>query len=271
MSSMTASLAGADARRNAREKRQKLILAGACVVLLVVALIFVLPLVRGGSSETLTPISTAPAATNAAAPPPTTAGIASDDPVVSVARLAALRKKSSRDPFAPLIDGDPSASSSSSSSSSAGSNSPSPSRQPAATRAVGFTPKAATPGRPTTSAPAVVRATAAVIWTNGRRQVVGRSQTFMVGDATFRLVSFSGQTMRIRVAGGVFSGGGATLTIRKGRTLTLANTATGVRYRLLFSRPTTAAPTTAPVKPSAAPTTTSPATPGTTATPGQPK
>jgi hypothetical protein len=269
MSSITVGLAGADARRNAREKRQKLILAGASVVLVVVALIFVLPLLRGGSSETLTPIATVPAATATAAPSPSTAGVASDDPVVSVARLAALRKKSSRDPFKPLIGANPPASGSGSS--SAGSNAASPSRQPVAPRAVGFTPRAATPGRPTSSAPAVVRPTAAVIWTNGRRQVVGRLQTFMVGDATFRLVSFSGQTMRIRVAGGVFSGGGATLTVRKGRTLTLANTATGVRYRLLFSRSTTAAPTTAPVERSAAPTTTSPATPGTTTGAGQGK
>ena len=45
--------------------------------------------------------------------------------------------------------------------------------------------------------------TAAVIWTNGKRQVVGMAQTFDVGDATFKLVAVNDGAMRLQAAGGV--------------------------------------------------------------------
>ena len=115
----------------------------------------------------------------------------------------------------------------------------------------------------------MLRPTAAVIWTNGRRQVVGLSQLFKVGDATFRLVSVGKKTMRFRLAGAVFAGGGTALTIRKGHRVTLANTATGVQYLLFFSTSTMEAPTTVPTatpgSAPAAPTTTSATTPATPA------
>ena len=85
--------------------------------------------------------------------------------------------------------------------------------------------------------------TAAVIWTNGKRQVVGVAQTFDVGDATFKLVAVDRGAMRLQAAGGAFTGGKRTITIREGRSVILENKATGVRYTLRFAGGTTEAAT----------------------------
>jgi len=91
-----------------------------------------------------------------------------------------------------------------------------------------------------------------VIWTNGKRQVVGSAQTFDVGDATFKLVAVNRRSMRLQAADGSFTGGQRTITIRKGRSLILENKATGVRYTLRFAGATTQAATapTGPMQPS---------------------
>ncbi len=77
-----------------------------------------------------------------------------------------------------------------------------------------------------------------MIWTNGHRQVIGLGQTFNVGDAQFRLVAVTPKAMRFEVVGGAFAGGKQAIPVRKGHPLNLANTATGVQYRLLFARAT---------------------------------
>jgi hypothetical protein len=69
------------------------------------------------------------------------------------------------------------------------------------------------------------------------------SQVFSVGDAKFHLVAITRKAMRIKLVGGLFAGGKHAIEVRKGRPFTLANTATGVRYRLLFTKRTTATPT----------------------------
>jgi hypothetical protein len=92
---------------------------------------------------------------------------------------------------------------------------------------------------PAVSAPAHAKPavpTAALIWTNGRRQVVGLSQVFKVGDARFRLVAVTRTTIRIKVVGGAFAGRGQSITVLKGHRVKLANTATGVQYGLLFTQ-----------------------------------
>ena len=85
--------------------------------------------------------------------------------------------------------------------------------------------------------------TAAVIRTDGKRQVVGLSQMFNVGDVRFRLAAVTRKTMRIKAVGAQFAGGKHSLTVRKGHGVKLANTATGVTYHLRFEAGTTAAPT----------------------------
>jgi hypothetical protein len=99
-------------------------------------------------------------------------------------------------------------------------------------------PTASAPSSPAGGAPAAATPaapTAAVMWTNGTRQVVGVGQTFKVGDATFKLAAVDSGAMRLQVADGSFTGGKSTITIRKGREVMLENNATGVLYTLRFT------------------------------------
>jgi hypothetical protein len=164
--------------------------------------------------------------------------------------MRAIRHMSANDPFVPLIHDGTSASSTASPIAQASASVTQP--------AIRFTPSAAAAARAHTKPaiskrihvkPAHVKPampTAAVILTNGQRQVVGVSQVFDIGDAHFRLVSVTRKAMRIKAVGGVFAGAKQAITVRKGHGLRLANTATGVEYRLLFRAGTTAAPTVIP-------------------------
>ena len=62
--------------------------------------------------------------------------------------------------------------------------------------------------------------------------------------------------MRFEVVGGAFAGGKHAITVRKGHPLNIANTATGVQYRLLFARGTTEPSTVMDPAKTAQPTTT---------------
>ena len=70
--------------------------------------------------------------------------------------------------------------------------------------------------------------------------------------------------MRLEVVGGAFAGGKQAIRVRKGHPLNLANTATGVQYRLLFARGTTEAPTA--TDPAETPSSTDPSTTASAAT-----
>jgi hypothetical protein len=112
---------------------------------------------------------------------------------------------------------------------------------PAAAQPASTTPEVTTPKPVHVMPPAP---TAAVIWTNGLRRLVGLSQVFKVSDAQFRLVGVTPETVRLAIVGGSFAGGKHTITARKGHRVELTNTATGVLYRLLFTAGSTNAPTT---------------------------
>jgi hypothetical protein len=86
--------------------------------------------------------------------------------------------------------------------------------------------------------------TAAVIWTNGHRQVVGLGQTFKIGQVQFRLVAVMRKAVRLKIVGGAFASGKPTITARKGHRVKLTNTATGIEYGLLFTAGTNDAATT---------------------------
>jgi hypothetical protein len=216
------------AARNAAERRKKLILVG-LVVVMVGLLAFQLPklLKRGESSATsLQAISTTSG---------TTAGStgalpsASAPAKASEARVRAIRRLSAKDPFVPLIRDNP----------------VSASTAPAAPAASRPRVRHASEGAirvtvPKASRRAVARAlkpNAAALVVNGRRQVVGVREAFGAGDITFRLVSVTPKTMRLRVLGGAFAGGKRVISVRKGHRVTLVNTATGVKYSVRFSAP----------------------------------
>jgi hypothetical protein len=87
-------------------------------------------------------------------------------------------------------------------------------------------------------------------------------------QALFHLVALTAHTARIAIAGGSYSNGSATVTLKENKSVTLMNTADGTRYKLvLVSTSASAAATTAPASTSA-PASTTPTTP-TTTTPGK--
>ncbi len=151
-----------------------------------------------------------------------TGGDSTPLPAADAKRLRLIRQLQVKDPFVPLIHASTTTSSSASAGDEAGSR-----RAPGATRSrpvaktVPFTPAAPT---------------RAVIWTNGQRQVVGLHQVFNVGDAQFRLLAVTQKALRIEAVGGAFAGGKQAIRVRQGHPLKLANTATGVQYRFLFTR-----------------------------------
>ena len=239
------------AARNRADRRKKLLLVG-LFVLLAAVLAFQLPKLlnsSGSSSSTASPSVTTPAtSTPAATGGQSLTGAATS---ASAKRVRAIRQMTSRDPFVPVIRDERSgvrvvissasapASASASSSSSAPPASASASQPTSHSTALTVFPTVyRRPSSPAASQPAVASPaapTAAVIWTNGKRQVVGVGHTFDVGDATFKLAAVDGTTMRLQVADGSFTGGKRTITIRKGREVILENNATGVLYTLRFA------------------------------------
>jgi hypothetical protein len=73
---------------------------------------------------------------------------------------------------------------------------------------------------------------AARISVNGRVQVVRVGTSFPSANPLFRLVSVSGGVARIGIASGSYSSGAKTVSLVAGRTLTLVDTADGIRYQL---------------------------------------
>ena len=74
---------------------------------------------------------------------------------------------------------------------------------------------------------------AARITVNGRVQVVRVGTSFPSANPLFRLVSVgSNGVARIGIASGSYSSGAQTVSLVPGRTLTLVDTADGIRYQL---------------------------------------
>ncbi len=117
-------------------------------------------------------------------------------------------------------------------------------------------PKAAIPlGSPPATVPFTSPAAApdaALIITNGKRQIVPIGGGFPRAQPLFKLVSLAAHKKAIRIAvlGGSFTNGVATLLVKRDTVLTLANESDGLRYVIKLLRLTTA-PT--PGVPGAAP------------------
>jgi hypothetical protein len=74
----------------------------------------------------------------------------------------------------------------------------------------------------------------AQISVNGETEQVGVGATFPAADPVFRLVSLTKSTAKVAIAGGSLSSGDGTVTLTKGKKLTLMNTADGTRYELVL-------------------------------------
>ena len=83
--------------------------------------------------------------------------------------------------------------------------------------------------KPPSSPPA--KPTSALISVNGASEPVKVGAQFPAASPTFVLVSLTRSSAKIAIAGGTMQGGG-TATLKKGRPLTLMNTADGTRYVL---------------------------------------
>jgi hypothetical protein len=219
--------------------RTQKILLGVLGGVLVLLLVWQVPKILGGSSsETVTPVAavTAPiAASTTTSAPVTGTAVTLTAKERRAARL--IKRMPARDPFVPLA-----------SATVAATVAPPVTQAPAPTPAP--TPKPATPAptpKPATPKVPVVPTvvpTAAVIWTDGRRQIVHVKQTFKVGDSTFRLASVTRKTSTIVPVSGDLAGGKRQVVLARTEPVTLENTTTGVRYVLRFSDAMTSVPDT---------------------------
>lgn len=220
--------------RAAKDRRAKIMAIGGAV-LLVAILAFELPHYLGGSKSSApaaatTTTTTADSTTPTSMPVATASGTAMAAPVTGSTKLpnsdvAPHRTKSQlysfdtfagKDPFVQQVETQASSSSSS-----------------------------PTSGAPTTSAPAPTTSTTSVHQTSARTltsagvariMVNGKSETVRVGKSfpsanpVFTLVSLAHGVAKIGIANGSYTSGAQTVRLSAGRSLTLVDTANGVRY-----------------------------------------
>jgi hypothetical protein len=225
--------------REAKDKRAKKLAIGGAV-LLVAVLAFEIPHVMkksGGSSNTAAPATaTTAAGTSAPASTPTTAtgttavaalpATSTKLPNSDVAprrlksQLFAFSKFASKDPFvqqvsAADITNSPSsgASASGSAGSSSGGNSSTAPVQQTASRTLAQTG-------------------AVTLRLNGKLQTVSVGASFPSSNPLFKLVGVAHGVVRIGITNGSYSSGAQTVSLGAGRSLTLVDTADGVRYKL---------------------------------------
>ena len=234
--------------RAAKDRKMKKVAIGLSVVLVAV-LVFEVPKVLhsgGGGSAPATAVATTPD-TSTAAPttgastttPPGTAAAAvtttastklpnSDTlPKVGKAQLYSFSHFAAKDPFVQQVSVAPTqgAQSGSSTTSSGSSSTTSGSTGTAA----------AVTQHQSTRVLAVTGA--ARISVNGRVQIVRTGTSFPSSNPLFRLVSVGNGVARIGIATGSYSSGARTVSLVAGRSLTLVDTADGIRYELrLLSR-----------------------------------
>jgi hypothetical protein len=151
-------------------------------------------------------------------------------PTAATGQLEAFGRFSSKDPFVeqvqePVSGGGASSGSGSSSSGSGGSKQPS---EPGDGGVVG---KPSAPSGGGGSKPSAA-AGSAVISVNGTDETVAVGGDFPKDSPVFTLVKLVDGEARIAIAGGALASGSPTTTLRKGKTLTLVNTADGTRYEL---------------------------------------
>ncbi len=221
-----------EANAKAKAKRQKIILAVLGVVFLGVLAWQVPSVLKMMNKKPPVAATTPPAAvvpgtpvapvsgTPVSATPTPGAGLIDSDPAAKAAggQLVTFDRFSSKDPFqqqARIVAATSSA----------------PADAPADPK-VGVTASSDTkPPPPPPPAPAP---TSAQISVNGSSETVSKGGTFPQSDPVFVLVSVSRNTAKVAISGGSLDSGGATLTLRKGKKLTLENTVDSARYVLLL-------------------------------------
>jgi hypothetical protein len=211
----------------AKAKRQKIIAAVGGVLLLGILAIQV-----PRTMKMLHPKAPPPPPAAAPAAPPTSAspsgssvpvvvntdGKLSDSeptPSAGTSGLISFGRFASKDPFEQQINADSVSLTPVDTSPRAGGNGP----QLPGTEPAGPTPNAPLP-------------TSAEISVNGVSETVGVGKDFPAADPIFHVVVLTANAARISIVGGTYTNGAPTITLVKGKPLTLMNTADGSRYRL---------------------------------------
>ena len=218
--------------REAKDKRMKKVAAGG-LVLLAVVLAFEVPKVMHSGSSTAAPPAattttdttasgvpvTAPGTVAAAVTPTASTKLPNSDvqPARSKSTLLAFSHFSGKDPFVQQV-----------------SNATTPAQTASASvPASSGGSKSASTGTTQTKHVRTLAATGtARISVNGRIQTVRAGATFPSANPLFRLVAVTNGVARIAIANGSYSSGAHTISLSTGRSLTLVDTADGVRYRI---------------------------------------
>ena len=221
----------------AKQKRQKVI-AAVLGVLFVGVLAFQVPRVMKmmktppnphandsvTTTATGTPSLAAPTLRGAEQPastdPTTGAPVAvSNTPTVQDGQLASFSRFASKDPFNQQLSDDKGSSAPSSSPGGSGSGS------------AGSGGTSSPPQVPSSSSP---RPGSAVISVNGTLYTVATASDFPQANPLFHLVSVTAHSAKISIAGGSYSSGAPTVTLKENKPVTLVNTADGTRYTLVL-------------------------------------
>jgi hypothetical protein len=223
--------------RQAKDRRSKRLAIGGIVVLAAV-LAFEVPhvLKKSGGSSSAPPAATTTATdtSGTTAPTPSTAtgtAAAAAVPVSSTkltsSDVAPRRLKSQLYSFSHFTGKDPfvqqvTAASITDSPSTGASSGPS---------GTGASGAAAAPA-PQTYSRTLARTGAAMIQVNGKLQTVRIGGSFPSSNPLFTLVSIAHGVARIGIASGSYASGAQTVSLAAGRSLTLVDTADGIRYKL---------------------------------------
>jgi hypothetical protein len=213
--------------RQAKDRKMKKVAAGLAVILAVVLAFEVPKVLKSGSSSSTTPpaatttsttapATTAPGTAAAALAPVASSKLPNSDtqPRVGKSQLFSFSHFAGKDPFVQQVAAT--------------------SQGVAQTAAVSHPPASTgNDAKAQKQSGRVLAVTGAVrIAVNGRVQLVRVGTSFPSANPLFRLVSVSGGVARIGIAGGSYSSGAKTISLVTGRSLTLMDTADGIRYQL---------------------------------------
>ena len=229
--------------REAKDRRAKRLAIGGVVVLAAV-LAFEVPHVlkkSGGSASSAPPAATATDASTGASAPSATASpgtaAAASVPVTSTklpnsdmtprrlkSQLYSFSRFAGKDPFVQQV----SASDITSGPTGASGASNSSSSSAAASGVITAGPAPAQQ----TSARTLAQRGSVTIQVNGKVQTIRVGASFPSSNPLFKLVSVANGVARIGIAGGSYASGAQTVSLATGRSLTLVDTADGIRYKL---------------------------------------
>jgi hypothetical protein len=205
--------------RAARERKQKIfVVVGGLLLLALLAI--QLPKLLGGSSSPEAAATTATAAQTPGQPAQAGAAPVALAVPVETGKLTSLSAFERKDPFVQQVVAQNGAEAPAAGSNAAEKASPSDGA------------KAEKPTTFSTVRPTVAAAT--IVTVNGARQVLEPGMKFPASDPLFVLVAEKpgSKAVVVGIAGGAYSGGNETTTLKVGKPLTLVNTATGARYRI---------------------------------------